>query len=68
MKHYKDLSVNSQAVNDQLNNITHKHNQTVQDLQSSTQRLLVINVSSWCVYQFIHLHVVYGQRVFTNNT
>ena len=46
MKRYKDLSVNSQAVNEQLNNITHKHNQTVQDLQSSTQRLLVINVSS----------------------
>ncbi|XP_065888583.1 centrosomal protein of 89 kDa-like [Dysidea avara] len=38
MKRYEDLSANSQVVNDQLNNITHTHNQTLQDLQSSTQR------------------------------
>jgi len=40
LKRYKDLSANSQAVNEKLNNITHEHKQTLHYLQLSTQRLL----------------------------
>jgi len=47
LKRNEDLRVNSQTVNEQLNNITHEHNQTLQDLQSSAQRLLVIITKSY---------------------
>ncbi|XP_065886681.1 uncharacterized protein [Dysidea avara] len=38
MKHYEDLSVNSQVVTKELNDIANKHHQTLQHLESFTTR------------------------------
>ncbi|XP_065888955.1 basal body-orientation factor 1-like isoform X2 [Dysidea avara] len=60
LKRYKDLSANSQAVNEKLNNITHKHNQTLQYLQSSTQRNKILEESM--VKMNVHYSKVCAER------